>query len=321
MDHTRRAIGREVHEFASIAPERNVRDDVQGLARLRKSALDRLVEGRGDDELMRKPACAQDRREPCQRPRHRARRIRPAEESVQLVVERANPTQDADVLGDACQALRPIGRAIERASEMLRRSRRRGRRGDVTALLIRRVRCASQHDHEATCEQCAENVREVVARRVSGRRGIPPGLLAQDRHVQLLQRSARLQPELVDERRAGVVIERRSLPLVDSSGRAPASVAREAAPAIDARRSAPRARRSPPCAGRARCRWRSGPRARRPGARRAAVPHPRAAPSNPIPASASPRQSDSASRRTRPRSSASAPRASRSRRSNRAASS
>ena len=95
-----------------------------------------------------------------------------------------------------------------------------------------------------------------------GERQVERRVVTQDRRSSSLQRLARVEAELVDERGAGLLVGGEARRPAGRPGRAPASGARAASPAAGARARAPRAPRSPRRGGRARDRPGAGARAR-----------------------------------------------------------
>src|SRR4029079_19385776 len=102
-DRRRRAVGREVAEAAAVQARRDVRDDVELLARLEQRLLERQVEARGHDQLVRRAVRAQLRRQRGEEAVYRRGRRARLDQRVQLVPQRARALHDGDVLRDAGQ--------------------------------------------------------------------------------------------------------------------------------------------------------------------------------------------------------------------------
>src|SRR5918996_3870978 len=105
-------------EAPPMLPRRDVRDDVELLARVLERTLEREVVVRADDELVRNAALAKNRRQLCEEPMEWARLRRGLEERVQLVVQRSRALHRRDVLGDAREVGETLARHLERAREM-----------------------------------------------------------------------------------------------------------------------------------------------------------------------------------------------------------
>ena len=134
------------------------------------------------------------------------------EELMELVVERADPLRQRHVLGHVREVARVLGRAVERAHEVCDDLIRPG--DAVVSVLAQAVDPCAEHDDEPAGEHCRDHVGQVVVGDVRHRCALEALLLAQDRAVQPLERRARLDPELVDERPASIEIrlERLRLP-------------------------------------------------------------------------------------------------------------
>ncbi len=119
------------------------------------------------------------------------------EREVQLVVERPDPVPRRDRLRDVREA-RDRRVELEALGEQVARARRR-----------RRARTRAEHRHEPARAEGAHHLVVVILER--GRRDADErALLAQDRAVERLELGPRLDPELVDERPAGVVVDGRA---------------------------------------------------------------------------------------------------------------
>ena len=128
---------------------------------------------------------------------------------VQLVVERPDALGRRDVLRDPRQVATVFFRAVERFGKPAR---------EVLA-----VGCDPwpQHGDQPTREERTDDLSAAILSNLAISLWLQRGFLAQDRCVELLERRARLDPQLVDERAAGFLIGAKRL------GLAPRPVERE----------------------------------------------------------------------------------------------
>jgi hypothetical protein len=103
-----------------MLPGRDIRDDVELLARLLESALKGEVVVRRHDQLVRCAALSEERRQAREEPMQRAGLDRRLEPGVELVVERSGALHRRDVLRDAGEIDRPVVWNRERLGEVLR---------------------------------------------------------------------------------------------------------------------------------------------------------------------------------------------------------
>ena len=115
MTLTRRAVP----EPTAMRAGRDVRDDVELLARLLEGPLQGEVVVRRHDELVGRAALTQKRGEPGEEAVQRAWLDGGLEARVELVVERTRPLHRCHVLGHASEVDRPVVRDRERLREML----------------------------------------------------------------------------------------------------------------------------------------------------------------------------------------------------------
>ena len=126
-----------MQELALVPPDGEVRDDVEPAVRVAEGLLEQLVEARRDHELMRHAARGERPFEQGEPRMHPAGRAVAVEQLMELVVERANPLRQRDVLRAPRQVASVLGRALERAGEM--GDELLGRREAVLPVLARPV--------------------------------------------------------------------------------------------------------------------------------------------------------------------------------------
>ena len=194
------AVGREWQNRPRWRPDGDVRDDVELLARVEERLLEREVVARRDDQLVRRAALAQQRRQRREEAVDRRRLHAALEQRVQLVLERAR------ALASPRRTARPA-------------SARAGRRRDTRSARASRAASSPTSVPSTGTSRPAsiafDDLGEVVLGAAAARRRRRRArLLPQDRAVQLLERRARLDPELVDERAPRVLVhlERLGLP-------------------------------------------------------------------------------------------------------------
>ena len=135
-------------ELAAVRAGRDVRDDVELLARRVERPLEREVVAGRDHELVRRAPGAQHRRQAGEEAVHRLGLRRLLEATVQLVVERPRAVHRGDVLRDARQVRRPVDRVAERRREL---------RGEVGASV------EAEHRDDAPGEERLDDLRVGVA--------------------------------------------------------------------------------------------------------------------------------------------------------------
>ena len=251
VDRVRGAVGLDVAEPAAVPARRDVRDDVELLPRVEERLLEREVVARRHQQHVRSAALPQQRRQQREEPVHRRRRRAGGEHRVQLVVERARPLRQRDVLRDAGKIGRLVGRILEPVREL---------RGEV-----RHVR--PQHRDEPAGGEDRRHLLHLLLRRGLGSRRAEPRLLAQDRGVQLLQLRSRIESQLVDERAPQILVRGEGIGLPSRPVQREHQLAAEPSPAAD---SAPRATRA--AAPAPRRRRRRAPRRSDPPSRRGEAP-------------------------------------------------
>ena len=210
-----------VEELAPVAAERDVGDDVELLAGVGERALERAVVVRRDDQLVRHARGAQQRRQLGEQAVHRLRLEVAVEERVQLVVAAARcPCHDATTRPARSPAR---SRAVERRARNVASCCARARAG-------RRSRDPGAEDrHEPARRRAPAAPPRSRPSRVGGATSARAAAPGAGSRVQLLQLAARLDPELVDERRGAPRGSARAPPPAGPSGRARASAARAAA--------------------------------------------------------------------------------------------
>ena len=107
------------------------------------------------------------------------------------------------VLRDAREVAHQAGRVLEEAREV-GGDVRPGRRPRAGAVPFG-FRGRADDEHQAAGQQCSHDVGVVIRLDRRARLGAEPGLLAQDRPVQLLERRARVDAELLVQRATRVV--------------------------------------------------------------------------------------------------------------------
>ena len=110
--------GARCQNFPRNGPDRDVRHDVDLLPRLLERALEREVVPRRDDQLVRRAALAEQRRQRREEPMHRLWLEGLLEAPVQLVVQRARAVHGRDVLRDTGEVERTVAGVAERGGEV-----------------------------------------------------------------------------------------------------------------------------------------------------------------------------------------------------------
>ncbi len=178
-------------------PGGDVRDDVELLARL----LERLLEGEvvvgRDDELMRRPAFSEERWESREETMQRAGLDSSLESGVELVVQRPRALHRRDVLRDAREVDRAIVGYGEGPGEMIREIP-----GAVQA----------DHGHDAAGEERLHDLAFLVRGRGRVGRG-EARLVPEDLRLESLELGTGLDPELVDEASASILVHLEGLGL------------------------------------------------------------------------------------------------------------
>ena len=113
------SVGSDVEELAPIAAGGDVDHDVEILAGGVERALDAGIEGGRDDQLLRQPITAKQRRQAGQPRVERGRLEITVEREVQFVVQRPDAVPGRHGLRDVCQAARAVAEL-----ESLREQRR-----------------------------------------------------------------------------------------------------------------------------------------------------------------------------------------------------
>ena len=188
-------------ELPPVRAERQIGDDVELFARLGKRPLEQLVDVGRDDQLARRLALAEHSGKLGQQPVHGAGLAVAVEQRVQLVVERTDALQQRDVLGDVGEVVRMLGRTVEALRQV---GGDLGSRRDAVAARLDDPR--PEHRHEAAGLERPEQVAEMVVHGTPVSDRLECHLLPQDRAIKLLESRARVDPELICERLAGVVV-------------------------------------------------------------------------------------------------------------------
>ena len=197
VDRARRRTRRPMPEAPAVRARRDVGDDVELLISLFECTLEREVVVRRDDELVRRASLAEQRGQPSKEAMEGARLDGGFEPRVQLVVERPRPLHRRDVLGDAREIDRAIVRYLEGPGEML---------SEITRPV------ETDHGHDPTREKGFDDLSLLVRRRrVVGH--TQAGLVPQDLRLDLLELGAGLDPELVDEAGACILVHLQGLGL------------------------------------------------------------------------------------------------------------
>ena len=123
------------------------------------------------------------------------------EPRVQLVVERSRPLHRCHVLGDACEIDGAIVRHLERPGEML---------GEIASAV------ETDHRNDATGQQRLHDLTLFIARRGAIGHG-ETGLVSENFGLEALELGAGLDPELVDEAGASVLVHLEGLGLPASA--------------------------------------------------------------------------------------------------------
>ena len=154
VDDVGRAVGRAMAELAAVPAEGEVRDDVELLAGLGERALERAVVRGRHDQLMRRAALAEQRRQGGEEAVHRRRRVGAADERVRA---RRRAARSPCVTAAYCET-----RATSTGSDG----------GYAEALGERRRELVDRPEHrdEAAREQDVDDLREVVDGRARRRR-------------------------------------------------------------------------------------------------------------------------------------------------------
>ena len=189
VDRARLLAGRAVPELPARRAVGDVGHDVHLFPGLLERALEREVVAGRDDELVRRAALAKELRQRREEAVHRLRLDRLLEAPVQLVVERSRPVHRRDVLGDPGEVERPVARVAERGREVRR---------EIGAAVE-----PEHRDDAARCDRLDDLRIGVPVAPVSP--GREPGLVAEDRRLELAHCLARLEAELVERRAMGVV--------------------------------------------------------------------------------------------------------------------
>ena len=134
----------------------------------------------------------------------RSGRVVAVEQRVELVVQRPDAFRQADVLGGLGEVARMRRRTVEALDEVREHLCRTRQAGAVAFAAVDHAR--AEDEHEPAREHRPGDVAEVVFGHRFGRSSLQRGLLAEDRPVELLERRARLEPELLDERLARIVV-------------------------------------------------------------------------------------------------------------------